>query len=108
VIRQVVPAQCGRPDVSAGNVLGTVIYFLLFNLGLIALLTPIAVPTYERRWTGRFCWEPGSSRPSFCCVAPSVARKVQSWSPWECPLPSCKQAANTGGAEPVITAGSDT
>ena len=46
VIRQVIPARRGRPDVSAGNAIGTVIYFLLFNLGLIALLTPVAVPTY--------------------------------------------------------------
>ena len=44
VIRQVIPARRGRPDVSAGNAVGTVIYFLLFNLGLIALLTPVNVP----------------------------------------------------------------
>ncbi len=48
VIRQVVPARRGRPDVSAGNAIGTVIYFLLFNLGLIALLTPVSVPPYVR------------------------------------------------------------
>ena len=48
VIRQVIPARRGRPDVSAGNAIGTVIYFLLFNLGLIALLTPVAVPSYVR------------------------------------------------------------
>lgn len=48
VIRQVIPARRGRPDVSAGNAIGTVLYFLLFNLGLIALLTPVAVPSYVR------------------------------------------------------------
>jgi cation:H+ antiporter len=48
LIRQVVPARRGRPDVSAGNAVGTVIYFLLFNLGLIAVLTPVSVPTYVR------------------------------------------------------------
>jgi cation:H+ antiporter len=48
VIRQVIPARRGRPDVSAGNAIGTVIYFLLFNLGLIALITPVAVPSYVR------------------------------------------------------------
>jgi cation:H+ antiporter len=48
VIRQVVPARRGRPDVSAGNAVGTVIYFLLFNLGLIALFTPVSVPPYVR------------------------------------------------------------
>jgi cation:H+ antiporter len=44
----VIPTKRGRPDVAAGNALGTVIYFLLFNLGLIALLTPVAVPGYVR------------------------------------------------------------
>ncbi|MDQ6846394.1 MAG: hypothetical protein M3019_02235 [Candidatus Dormibacteraeota bacterium] len=48
IIRQVVPARRGRPDVAAGNVVGTVLYFLLFNLGLIALLTPVAVPRLTR------------------------------------------------------------
>jgi cation:H+ antiporter len=48
VIRQVIPTKRGRPDVAAGNAIGTVIYFLLFNLGLIALLTPVAVPGYVR------------------------------------------------------------
>ena len=48
IIRQVIPTRRGRPDVSAGNAIGTVIYFLLFNLGLIALLTPVAVPAYVR------------------------------------------------------------
>ena len=44
IIRQVVPAQRGYADVSAGNVIGTVLYFLLVNLGLIALITPVNVP----------------------------------------------------------------
>jgi len=48
VIRQVIPTKRGRPDVAAGNAVGTVIYFLLFNLGLIALLTPVTVPGYVR------------------------------------------------------------
>jgi len=48
VIRQVVPARRGRPDVSAGNVVGTVLWFALFNLGLIALLTPVQVPRLTR------------------------------------------------------------
>jgi cation:H+ antiporter len=48
VIRQVIPARRGRPDVSAGNAVGTVIYFLLFNLGLIAVLTPVSIPAYVR------------------------------------------------------------
>lgn len=48
IIRQVVPARRGYADVSAGNAIGTVLYFLLFNLGLIALITPVAVPDHVR------------------------------------------------------------
>jgi cation:H+ antiporter len=48
VIRQVVPARAGRHDVSAGNVIGTLLWFVLFNLGLIALATPVAVPRLVR------------------------------------------------------------
>jgi cation:H+ antiporter len=43
VIRQAVPAKEGRPEVSAGNLMGTLLYFLWFNLGLIALLFPVRV-----------------------------------------------------------------
>lgn len=48
VIRQAVPTKEGRPDVSAGNLIGTLLYFLLFNLGLIALLTPVRVAPLTR------------------------------------------------------------
>src|SRR5258708_22102666 len=48
VIRQVVPARAGRHDVSAGNVVGTLLWFVLANLGLIALLTPVRVPRLSR------------------------------------------------------------
>jgi cation:H+ antiporter len=48
VIRQVVPARAGRNDVSAGNLVGTVLWFVLVNLGLIALLTPVQVPRLTR------------------------------------------------------------
>ncbi|MFN2421564.1 MAG: sodium:calcium antiporter [Gemmatimonadota bacterium] len=43
VIRQAVPNRKGHPEVSGGNLVGTLLYFVLFNLGLIALLTPVAV-----------------------------------------------------------------
>jgi len=43
VIRQAVPAREGRPEVSAGNLLATLLYFLWFNLGLIALIFPVRV-----------------------------------------------------------------
>jgi cation:H+ antiporter len=48
VIRQVILARRGYGDVSAGNAVGTVLYFALFNLGLIALLTPVIVPDRVR------------------------------------------------------------
>jgi cation:H+ antiporter len=46
VIRQAVPSKAGRHDVAAGNLIGTLIYFVLFNLGLIAVTTPIPVPPH--------------------------------------------------------------
>jgi cation:H+ antiporter len=43
VIRQAVPAREGRPEVAAGNLVGTLLYFLWFNMGLIALIFPVRV-----------------------------------------------------------------
>lgn len=48
VARQAIPSRHGRHDVSAGNLVGTLLYFLLFNLGLIALLTPVPVDPLVR------------------------------------------------------------
>ena len=48
VIRQAVPAKMGFSDIAAGNLIGTVLYFTLLNLGLITLLTPVAVPATVR------------------------------------------------------------
>jgi cation:H+ antiporter len=48
VIRQAIPAREGRPDVSAGNLVGTVLYFVLFNLGLIAVAAPVQVSSLTR------------------------------------------------------------
>jgi cation:H+ antiporter len=44
VIRQAIPSRHGRHDVAAGNLIGTLLYFVLFNLGLIALVAPVQVP----------------------------------------------------------------
>ena len=41
VFRQAVPAREGRPEVSAGNLVGTLLYFLWFKMGLISLLLPV-------------------------------------------------------------------
>jgi cation:H+ antiporter len=43
VFRQAVPTRAGHPEVAAGNVVGTMLYFVLFNFGLIALFTPLPV-----------------------------------------------------------------
>lgn len=48
VARQAVPSKRGRHDVAAANLIGTVLYFALFNLGLIALITPVSVPDSVR------------------------------------------------------------
>ena len=43
VFRQAIPTRQGHPEVSAGNLVGTLLYFVLFNLGLIAVVAPIQV-----------------------------------------------------------------
>jgi len=48
VARQIIPTRRGHADVAAGNVVGTVLYFVLFNLGLIILITPVTVPPLTR------------------------------------------------------------
>jgi cation:H+ antiporter len=45
VVRMVVPAYKGRPEISMGNILGTVLFFVLFNAGIIALISPLRVET---------------------------------------------------------------
>jgi len=48
VFRQAIPARRGHPEVSAANLLGTLLYFVLFNLGLLAAVTPVTVPAQVR------------------------------------------------------------
>ena len=73
VVRQALPAREGHPDVSAGNLVGTVLYFVLFNLGLIALAAPVHVSPLTRTldwpflvastWLATlFLWRGGVSR----------------------------------------------
>jgi len=45
VARQAIPSKRGRGDVAAGNLIGTLLYFLLFNFGLIILIAPVSVPS---------------------------------------------------------------
>ncbi len=73
VMRQAIPAFHGRPDVSVGNVVGSVFYFVLFNLGLIVLVSPVPVTSLTRAldwpflvastWLATlFLWRGGVSR----------------------------------------------
>lgn len=43
IAREIIPAYRGQPDIAVGNVLGTVLFFVLFNVGIIAMVRPIAV-----------------------------------------------------------------
>lgn len=45
VARQAIPSKRGRSDVAAGNLIGTLLYFLLFNFGLIILIAPVNIPS---------------------------------------------------------------
>jgi cation:H+ antiporter len=54
VARQAIPSRHGRHDISAGNLVGTLLYFLLFNLGLIALFTPVPVDPQVRMFDWPF------------------------------------------------------
>lgn len=38
-----IPACRGQADISVGHILGSVLFFLLFNVGLIALVRPLQV-----------------------------------------------------------------
>ena len=49
IIRQAVPTRRGHPEVSAGNLAGTLLYFVLFNLGVITLIAPVQVDP-STRW----------------------------------------------------------
>ncbi len=46
--RVVLPARRGRPDVALANVLGTVVHFIAFNAGVIALVRPLAIDAATR------------------------------------------------------------
>lgn len=41
--RVVVPARRGRGDVALGNVVGTIVHFVAFNAGVLALVKPLAL-----------------------------------------------------------------
>ena len=43
VPRMLAPARQGHAEISVGNILGTVVFFVLFNVGLIAMIQPLAI-----------------------------------------------------------------
>lgn len=48
--RMVTPARRGHPELAWGNVVGTIVVLLTFNLGVIALLSPIAADPFVLRF----------------------------------------------------------
>ena len=47
--RVVVPAKHGRADVALGNIIGTVVHFIAFNAGVIAIVKPLYLDDATRR-----------------------------------------------------------
>jgi cation:H+ antiporter len=50
VPRMLAPARSGHAEISVGNILGTVLFFVLFNAGLIALIHPLTVDSSVLRF----------------------------------------------------------
>ncbi len=44
IARELPPALKGKPDISLGNVIGSVMAFFLFNAGIIGLVSPLSLP----------------------------------------------------------------
>lgn len=55
VARELPAALKGRPEISVGNVLGSVLAFFLFNAGIIALVRPLPVPSDVLNFYWPFC-----------------------------------------------------
>lgn len=43
IAREVIPAYRGHPEISIGNILGTIFFLIFFNTGLIALICPLRI-----------------------------------------------------------------
>ncbi|MCW3136916.1 MAG: hypothetical protein N2V76_00540, partial [Methanophagales archaeon] len=48
-------AMKGRPEISFGNVVGSILAFFLFNAGIIALVSPVTVGTQVLRFYLPIC-----------------------------------------------------
>jgi cation:H+ antiporter len=56
IARELPAALKGRPEISLGNVVGSVMAFFLFNAGLIALLAPVPVDAQVLRFYLPLCF----------------------------------------------------
>jgi cation:H+ antiporter len=74
VPRMLAPARRGHAEISVGNILGTVVFFVLFNVGLIAMIQPLSIEPLVLRfyWTAMmialalvvfFLWRGRVARP---------------------------------------------
>jgi cation:H+ antiporter len=48
VARVAVPAQRGRGDIALGNIVGTIVHFIAFNAGVVALVRPLDLDSASR------------------------------------------------------------
>jgi cation:H+ antiporter len=56
IARELPAALKGRPEISVGNVVGSIMAFFLFNAGIIALLGPVPVGTQVLRFYLPVCF----------------------------------------------------
>jgi len=54
--RELPAAMKGRPEISFGNVVGSILAFFLFNAGIIALVSPVTVGTQVLRFYLPLCF----------------------------------------------------
>jgi cation:H+ antiporter len=56
LVRELPAALKGRPEISLGNVVGSIMAFFLFNAGIIALITPVPVDAQVLRFYLPVCF----------------------------------------------------
>ena len=54
--RELPAAMKGRPEISFGNVIGSILAFFLFNAGIIALVSPVTVDAQVLRFYLPMCF----------------------------------------------------
>jgi cation:H+ antiporter len=56
IARELPAALPGRPEISHGNVVGSILAFFCFNAGVVALVRPLAMPPEVRRFYLPVCF----------------------------------------------------